>query len=174
MDKKERLSALEVALNNEQNEREFYLQHARRTRNPVGRKMFEQIADDELEHYQRLKELHEKWAANKQWPETVPLEVNQTNIKDVLTQTIGGAGQEPESDKDDLQALQIAIDFEDKGYKLYARLAEGVESESEKQFFRLLSKIEREHFMSLKDVQEYLTDPSSYFIEKERHGMDGA
>ncbi len=50
----DRLSALEVALNNELREREFYLKHANRTKNAFGKKMFQQIADDELEHYERL------------------------------------------------------------------------------------------------------------------------
>ena len=35
---KERLNALEVALNNEMREREFYLKNANRTKNPLGRK----------------------------------------------------------------------------------------------------------------------------------------
>ena len=50
MDDSERLSALEVALNNEKREREFYLKNAERTRNEVGRTMFLHIADEELEH----------------------------------------------------------------------------------------------------------------------------
>ena len=57
MDDKERLNALEVALNNETREREFYLKNAERTKNPLGKTMFKQIAADELEHYTRLKEL---------------------------------------------------------------------------------------------------------------------
>ena len=51
MDDKERLNALEVALNNETREREFYLKNAERTKNPLGKTMFKQIAADELEHY---------------------------------------------------------------------------------------------------------------------------
>ena len=61
MDEQERLNALDVALNNEMREREFYLNNARRTKNEVGRAMFQQIADEELEHYERLKQLHETW-----------------------------------------------------------------------------------------------------------------
>ena len=84
MNEKERLNALEVALNNEMREREFYLKNAERTTNALGKKMFQQIGDDELEHYQRLKQLHEKWAKQEKWPETVPLKVNDTVVKDIL------------------------------------------------------------------------------------------
>ena len=68
---KGRLNALEVALNNETKERKFYLKHAERTSHPLGKLMFQQIADDELEHYERLKQLHEKWEKGGQWPETL-------------------------------------------------------------------------------------------------------
>jgi rubrerythrin len=80
MDEKERLNALEVALNNEMREREFYLRNAERTKNPLGRKMFQQIGDEELEHYERLKQLHGKWENQEKWPETVPLIVPITLI----------------------------------------------------------------------------------------------
>jgi rubrerythrin len=48
MKKEERLNALEVALANEMREREFYHKNAERCRNPLGKSMFKQIADDEL------------------------------------------------------------------------------------------------------------------------------
>ena len=38
---KERLNALQVALNNEMKEHAFYLKNAQRTKNPVGKAMFE-------------------------------------------------------------------------------------------------------------------------------------
>jgi rubrerythrin len=57
IDEKERLNALDVALNNEMKEREFYLKNAERTKNALGEAMFKQIGDDELEHYARLQQL---------------------------------------------------------------------------------------------------------------------
>ena len=66
---KERLDALQVALTNEMREREFYLKNAARTSNPAGKAMFQQIAAEELEHYERLKELSEKWSKQQKWPE---------------------------------------------------------------------------------------------------------
>jgi len=66
MDK--RMDALAFALENEEKEREFYLAHARKTKNMAGKNMFKQIADEEKEHYEMLKKLHDKWAAQKKWP----------------------------------------------------------------------------------------------------------
>ena len=74
----ERLNALEIALKNEMNEHHFYLKNAERTANPVGKAMFAQIASEELEHYERLKQLADNWKKDKKWPETVPLKVKDT------------------------------------------------------------------------------------------------
>jgi len=174
MDKKERLDALEVALNNEMNEREFYLKHAKRTKNPIGRIMFQEIADEELEHYHRLKELHDKWTNNERWPGTVPLTVKDTNIKDILTYNLKKIDEMPESDDDDLKAIQIATQFEAKGSEFYAGLRDAVSDPREKAFFDLLATIEREHYLSLKNTEEYISDPESWFTKSEHHGLDGA
>jgi rubrerythrin len=173
MDEKERLNALDVALNNEMKEREFYLKNAERTKNPVGKAMFQQIADEELEHYQRLKELHEKWKAGDKWPETVPLKVKQTVIKDVLKGVLKKVDQHAESDDDDLQAVRTAIDFEAKGVSYYTKLRDEVTDPREKAFFDLLAGIENEHYVSLKDTEEYLSDPASWYAKAEHHGLDG-
>jgi rubrerythrin len=170
---KERLNALEVALNNELQEHRFYLEHARKTDNPVGRAMFEQIAAEEMEHYARLRELHGKWLKEEKWPETVPLKVRNTVVKDVLAKMIREAGQGPAGDKGDLEALETAIEFEANGALYYARLRDQVADSHEKAFFNLLADIEHEHFVSLKDTMEYLTDPVGWFRIREKGGLDG-
>jgi len=68
-----RINALAFALENEEKEREFYLANAKKTKNMAGKNMFKQIADEEKEHYEVLKKLHDKWEQQKQWPATVPL-----------------------------------------------------------------------------------------------------
>jgi rubrerythrin len=171
---KDRLNALDVALNNEMREHEFYLKNAARTKNPVGKIMFQQIAVEELEHYERLKQLHESWSKDKKWPDTVPLKVKETIVKDILKDVIKKAANAPAGDADDLKALEDAIDFEGQGATYYARLRDNVTEPKEKAFFELLANIEHEHYVSLKDTEEYLKDPASWFRKAERSGLDGA
>jgi rubrerythrin len=173
MNEKERLNALEVALNNEIREREFYLKNAGRTRNSLGKAMFKQIADDELEHYERLKQLHEKWEKKEKWPATVPLQVKDTLVKEILVGFIEKVDQTAKGDADDLDAVKTALDFEAKGAKFYAELRDSVSDPKEKAFFDLLSKMENEHYLSLKDTEEYFTDPVSWFRRVEHHTLDG-
>ena len=174
MNEEDRLNALQVALNNELREREFYLKNAERTQNPLGKRMFKQIGDEELEHFERLKELHHRWTNQQRWPETVPLKVNDTVVKDILVDFVQKAGEGTEGDDDDLKAVRTAIDFEAKGTKFYAELRDRVSDEKEKQFFDLLSRIEHEHYLSLKETEEYLTDPASWYRRMEHHTLDGA
>lgn len=174
MDGKERLNALEVALNNEMKEREFYLKNAKRTKNLLGKKMFQHIGDEELEHYERLRQLHQRWEKQEKWPETVPLKVKNTIVKDVLVDFIKKVDKSAKGDLDDLEAIRTALDFEAKGAKYYAELRDSISDSKEKQFFDLLSSIENEHYLSLKDTEEYLTDPASWYRKAEHHTLDGA
>jgi rubrerythrin len=171
---KNRLNALEVALANEMKEHEFYLKNAERTDNPAGKAMFAQIAAEELEHYQRLKQLSEAWSKQQQWPETVPLKVKETNVSTILKDMVKKASQMPKGDADDLKAIRTAIDFEANGAVFYARLRDDCTDPREKKFFNLLADIEHEHYVSLKDAEELMTDPVSWYRNRESAGLDGA
>jgi rubrerythrin len=169
-----RLDALNVALTNEMREHEFYLNNARKTANSVGKAMFEQIGAEELEHYERLKQLSESWKKQEKWPATISLKVKDTVVRDVFKEVVKKSATMPAGDADDLKAIRTAIDFEAKGAAFYARLRDEVTDPVEKAFFALLAGIEQEHFASLKDTEEYLTDPAGWYRKTERSGLDGA
>lgn len=171
---KNRLNALEVALANELKEHEFYLKNAERTANPAGKAMFAQIAAEELEHYERLKQLSEKWSKNQKWPETVPLKVKQTNVAAVLKGMAIKSSGMSQGDADDLKAVETAIEFEANGAIFYAKLRDECTDPQEKAFFNLLADIEHEHFVSLKETEEFLKEPASWYRKREGAGLDGA
>ena len=169
----ERLQALEVALNNESRERDFYLKHAERTSNSFGKTMFQSIASDEDEHYQRLLELHGKLREKGKWPETIPLEVRGTDMKHILKKLVDSIDTSDKADMDDLEAVQIAIDFETKGEKFYTDLRDSVDNPVEKEFYGVLAAMEREHRLSLEDTLEYFKDPEGWYRMKEKQHLDG-
>jgi rubrerythrin len=169
----ERLKALEVALENEKKERDFYLKNSKRTSHPLGAKMFTEIADDELEHFQRIQELHRKLKEKGKWPETIPIKVRNTEVKEVFIEAVKTLSQSVKADTDDLEALKIAIEFEAKGEKFYDYLVGMTDDFQEKTFYQLLSSMEREHLQSLKDTYEFFTDPQGWYRIKERLNVDG-
>ena len=169
-----RIEALEIALTNEKREGEFYRKHAERTKDPLGKKMFNTLADDENEHYNRILELHKKLSNEGKWPETVPLKVKDTEVKDVLKSVVDGVDTSVEANTDDLEAVKIAIEFEGKGEAFYKNLRETVEDPQEQTFYGLLESIEREHRLSLQDTYEYFKDPEGWFERMEKPHLDGA
>ena len=171
--KEERVKALEVALNNESRERDFYLKHAARTTNPLGRVMFETLANDEAEHYQRILKLHAMLKEKGKWPDTIPLTVKGTEIRSILVKTVASAEGMAAADRDDVEAIKIAVDFEANGVSFYEKLKENAGEPPEKAFYGLLASIEREHFLSLQDAFEYFQDPADWYRTKEKPHLDG-
>ena len=170
----ERMASIELALKNETMEREFYLNEAKRSKNPLAQAMFAQLAKDEEEHMHRIRGLHEKLIGAGNWPKDVPLQVAGTDIKKVLDTLVAKAGSDKEHDGNDLAALRKALDFESKGEKLYTDLAKICENPMERNFFGFLAKIEREHHLSIADTLSYLEDPAAWMMQHERAGLDGA
>jgi rubrerythrin len=136
--------------------------------------MFRQIAEEELEHHERLKQLHETWVNEDKWPETIPLTVQETNVRNILVDVIKKVENLPKGNADDLEAIRTALDFEARGARFYADLHDAVSDPKEKKFFELLASIENEHYLSLKDTEEFLVDPAQWYRKHERSGLDGA
>lgn len=168
-----RINALKFALDNEQKERDFYLANSRRTKNLAGKNMFKQIADEEKEHFEMLKKLHDQWEKKKKWPSTVPLKVKKSITGKILQSMTGKKSARIKGNEDDLKAIRTAIDFEARGMALYTKLEEGSDDPKEKAFFGLLASIERQHFLSLRDTEEFLTDPVSWYQNTEKTSLDG-
>lgn len=168
-----RIGALKFALENELNEREFYLANARRTKNLAGKNMFKQIADEEKEHYEMLKKLHDQWEKKQKWPSTISLKVKKSSTGNILRSMSEKKSARIKGNEDDLKAIRTAIDFEARGMALYTKLEEGSTDPREKAFFNLLASIERQHFLSLRDTEEFLTDPVSWYQKTERSSLDG-
>ena len=152
MEKK--IKSIEIALENELREREFYLKHRKRTQTLVGRMMFAKIAREEDEHYHRLKSLHKELSKQGRWPENISA-VKGTNIKSVLKDVIKNADKSASPDTDDREAVNIAIAFETEAYKFYSKLRDSSDTESEKDFFNRLAAIENEHLATLKETRDY-------------------
>jgi rubrerythrin len=172
-DKKEKLEALKLALMNEEKERDFYVEHAKRTKDVLGKQMFESIAADEDMHYRKLLDLHAKFEERSKWPDTFSIEM-YSKVTEALGRLSKEATTSPEGSDDDVEAVKVAIEFETKGEAFYARLAEKADNKTEKRFFTLLSSMEREHRLSLEDTLEYFTDPQEWLERKGGRHLDGA
>ncbi len=164
----DRISSIEIALENETKEREFYLENSRRTKNSAGADMFATIARDEEEHYNRLKELHEKLQQKRQWPEDVTPIQSGLNVRQAIGKLSQAGKDQAAVDADDIAAIKKAIEFETSGYNLYAKLRDNAETKPERTFFGMLASFENEHLNSLKESLLFFEDPATWYEQHEK------
>jgi len=170
----DRIASIKLAMKNEGAEMQWYLEQGERSANPVVKKLFKTLADDEKEHMTRIKALHERLLTEQKWPEDLPIEVAGTNVKQALEGVLGRQGSDADTNENDIAALKRAAEFEDQGSRFYADLAQSCTNPMEREFFRFLSGIEREHMLSIKDSLFYLQDPEGWLEQHGRQGLDGA
>jgi rubrerythrin len=170
----DRMASIELAINNEREEMAFYNNESERSKNPIAKKLFKTLAEEENEHMTRISELHQRLTANEAWPEDVPLDVSGTNVKSALSDFRRELTSTKEHDDDDIAALKKSIESERGAAKLYSDIAKACTNKKEIAFFTFLSEIENEHMISLKDSLAYLEDPESWLEQSEHSGLDGA
>ena len=170
----DRMLSIELALKNESTERSFYLMEANRSKNDLAKSMFLQLAKDEEEHMNRIRELHETLLKDGKWPRDVAINVAGTNIRNVLDNLTSKAVSPTSHDDNDISALKKAIDFEAKGMDLYSKLSKLCDNQMERNFFEFLATIEKEHHHSLVDTLSYLENPEEWMMHHEHAGLDGA
>ena len=119
--------AQEIAAN------QLYLRMARGMGSPAMRKVFEEFANEELEHKAKLEKMKiQKVAAP-------PEQVADLKISDYVV------GQEPSSDMSYQDALILAMKEEKAAFKLYSKLATLVEDVSFRKTFLGLAQEEAKH-----------------------------
>lgn len=170
----DRMASIELALKNEQAEMEWYLNESKRSKNPLARAMFQNLARDEQEHMTRIRGLHQKLLEKGSWPTDLPITVEGTSITATLNGLVGKTGSAQDHDDDDEAAVRRAIDFEAKGELFYKDLAKTCDNPQERTFFEFLSSIEREHRLSLTDTLAYFENPEAWLEQHEKINLDGA
>jgi rubrerythrin len=160
------MSTIAFAIRNEEKETEYYLGEAARSRNPLARILFKNLADDEQEHVEKIKVVHAKLVAEGKWPEDIPIEVADTNVMKALD-TIGeDYKSSAKHDDDDIKAIKRAIEVEKEGRALYEKLAASAATEPEREFFAFLARIEDQHLKSCIDSLSFLEDPEGWYASK--------
>jgi rubrerythrin len=164
--------ALELALKMEKEGREFYLKAGQKSKNQLGQKLFRSLADAELEHMEKIKRIHTALTGNARWPEGDTSFVKGKLPRTVFAEALDNLGQLVKATSDDLEALRMGMDLENKSLLFYLDRSGQVTSGGERQFYQALVAEERGHYLLLFDSYEYLLDPQAYFIRKEHHGLD--
>jgi Fur family ferric uptake transcriptional regulator len=142
--------ALRMAIATERSGREFYGRAAKLTRDARGRRIFEKLAGEEVDHLDRLerryKQLLEQYPALEQQPAFL-------FFKGAANGLFASGTEELKKGVDDRQALLIGIRCERGSYRFFKRYGEHFEESEGKRVFLEFAEEEREHLELL--MREY-------------------
>jgi rubrerythrin len=167
---KNREESLKKAIEMEEEGKKFYLQVAEKAKSLLAGRIFEELAKEEDLHIKKIKEVFNKLKEKK------PLEKRITSVGDpekmekVFKESLT---EKAAASTDDLEALNFALEREDKSVRYYETLSQQTDDSLERRFYLTLSYEERGHYLRILDAIEYLTDPIGWFRIKEKSGLNG-
>jgi len=169
------LSVLRQAARNELDGRAMYLQAAQRTKDGLGKSMFSSFAREEEEHLHVLQVQYAEVNESGTWmdvdtarkeprePKLILFPTELTAVKLIIPE---GAS--------DLEALQIAMDFERRAVQMYEQAASDTDDTTAQAFYRDLAEWEGTHYQILDNSHDYLaTKGEWYFQEQELPFYEG-
>jgi len=165
------IAALRTAIQMEVDGKDFYLKAAASSSNTLGKQLLNQLAVEEDVHRRVFENIYNSLARKEGWPE-VTIEPN-TRLKTILSDAKNQIAPDKKPLKEEIDAVQTAMELENKTFDFYRSRANEVSSASEKEFFLALSAQEEEHHRVLLDYFEYLKDPESWFVKIEHPSLDG-
>lgn len=163
--------ALKLAMEFEKEGFDYYHQARDKSKHPMGKKMFESLAEDEVLHMKRIKELFDSLLDKGEWPQQLPLP--RTQIKTVFKEAMKTIDKDLKSDENDLAAIDWALKLERKGYEFYREMSQKSAKDDEKDFFSALAEEENTHIDVLQTTREYLEHPWDFYLEEERSIFEG-
>jgi rubrerythrin len=141
----EDLRAVKVAIEAEKEAYQNYSKLAKKTKNPKGRDMFQQLSEFEMNHYQKLRDLLKSLQEKREW---ILYEGTTLKKKAIPLTAQKPKGQEQLTDMD---ALKIAIREEKKAQSYYRSMAELTKDARGKDMYKRLANEEALHEKLLND-----------------------
>lgn len=167
------LQVLEVAIQMEIDGKEYYLRISQEASNEMGKELLRWLAKQEDFHRLKFIEIYDAIRNKKSWPVIVLPPGRGKRPETILAKAIKELDSSKEVLETELASIQKAMSMENKTYDFYKAQQEKAAHDAEKGFYQSLAAEERRHHQALLDYYEYLKDPAAWFIDKERHSLDG-
>ncbi len=166
------LSVLQEAVRNELDGKAMYLQAAERTRDGLGKSMFRSFAKEEDQHIHILQVQYAEVSKSGDW---IDLEAAQEAPRDPELVLFPQAEREvkeivPEG-MSDLEALKLAMDFEQRAVRMYQQAAAEADDPVAQSFYRELAKWEGTHYEILDNSHDYLAHKGEWYFQEQEMPM---
>jgi len=171
---KKDLKVLEAAIKMEKDGRDFYLKSSKSAKNAVAKRLLASLADEELKHIDRIKEIHEGLKEDKDWADfgKVISKAAKAKLRLVFRPLSGAEKKRLKADPSNLEALKISMKKERDSYDYYDRQSKDAGARIAKVFYDRLKKEEERHYELLEEAYSLLSDPASWFVAKEGRVME--
>ena len=165
--------ALQTAIQMEIDGKEFYLKASQESNNELGRKLLQSLATEEDYHRQKFEEIYRAIGSKKAWPTTDFQPDGGKRLRTIFARATEEMGSSVKSLATELDAVQKAMDMENKTRDFYESQGENATYDAERDFYATVAAEEKEHYLILLDYYEYLKDPAGWFVGKEHPSLDG-
>lgn len=161
------MNAIEMAMKMEREAVDFYTQCAGKTDNPVGRKMFLSIADDEKYHIACA--INVRKGKTFTPSEAAPFE----DMKKIFDQHKKDMLRQVPSTANELEAFRVAMKMEEEAIAFYRKASSQAATAEEKNLFDCLIRDEEEHFSIFQNTYSFLSDMGNWFMWEEHSIVEG-
>jgi len=142
--------AIRIAIATERSGREFYTRAARMTKDPRGRKVFQKLATEEVDHLRRLEQRYAQLLREDPRLESYPTFLF---FKGAANGLFAAGTEQLAKGVNDKQALMIGIRCERGSHRFFKRYGERFEESEGKRIFLEFADEERQHLELL--IREY-------------------
>jgi Fur family ferric uptake transcriptional regulator len=144
--------ALELTLAVERRGYSFYINASKKTQNPDGRRMFQDLAEEESEHLGKLQHEYRALIDAHGWLRREPARLPVSRkIADQIFPERELLNVDVQDRTTHLEALEIAIDLERKSHRFFRDFAKQLDDPRGRKIFRDFADEERVHLESLRD-----------------------
>ena len=166
MDKNDILDVLNESLEMEKKGHKFYKEGAEKIKNSLGRKMLNRLAEDELIHIRRIKEIYESLESDSMSQlkiEEIPVEQFDVIFERMKNQLDEAVGEFSQVGVDDEEIINVALELESHARFYYQEAAKKTQDKKIKKFYEMLAIEEKNHYDLLVNTNKYLENPSLFF-----------
>jgi len=166
MDTSEIEQTLKESLALEQKGYKWYSEGAEKITNSLGRKMLKRLAEDELTHINRIKEIYVSLTevalddVKVEEPNLAVFDEIFTRMKNQVDDAIDDL---TEVGVDDEEIINVALELESHAKFYYEEAAEKTTDKVVKNFYTMLAREEKSHYDLLVQTNQYMANPSLFF-----------
>ena len=154
--------------------KKFYIAAGKQSENRLGKELYSWLATQEDFHRARFEAIYQSISEKKGLP-LDHITLNKTSgIGTIFREAIKITGKTLKPQKDELSAVEKAVEMEIKSRDYYKKQAAKSGSDIVRKFLLTVSAEEQGHYLALIDYKEYMADPADWFTRTEHHLLDGA